>query len=87
MGFDYSKVKKLVGQESGNIPALDKVSKSDIRHWCELIDEDNTPFHEIDWKKKAAPLAMRMVWTMPPYWSPSPRELTEPHDRVIKALD
>ena len=87
MVFDHSRVKKLVGKESGAIPALDKVSKSDIRHWCEAIDLDNTPFHEIDWKKKSAPPAMMMVWTMPPLWSPEPREPTEPHELVLKALD
>jgi len=87
MSFDYAKVKALVGKESSAIPALDKVSKSDIRHWCELIDENNTPFHEINWEEKAAPPAMMMVWTMPPLWSPEPKEPTEPHELMLKALD
>ena len=87
MAFDHSRAKKLVGKVSGAIPALDKVSTSDIRHWCEMIDQDNTPYHKIDWKKKSAPPAMMMVWTMPPLWSPEPKELTEPHELVLKALD
>ena len=87
MAFDHSRVKKLVGKQSGAIAALDKVSTSDIRHWCEMIDQDNTPYHKIDWKKKSAPPAMMMVWTMPPLWSPEPKEPTEPHELVMKALD
>ena len=87
MAFEHSMVKKLIGKESAAIPALDKVSTSDIRHWCEAIDLDNTPFHKINWKKKNAPPAMMMVWTMPPLWSPEAREPTEPHELVMKALD
>jgi len=87
MAFEHSIVKKLIGKESAAVPALDKVSKSDIRHWCEAIDLDNTPFHKINWKKKNAPPAMMMVWTMLPLWSPEAREPTEPHELVTKALD
>ena len=87
MGFDPSRVKHLVGKASGTLPALDAVSKSDLRHWCELIDEDNTPFHEVDWASRTAPPAMLMAWTMPPYWSPSPRTPSEPHELAMEALD
>ncbi len=87
MSFNYSEVKSLIGKESDAIPALDKVSKSDIRHYCELIEEDNTLHKEFDWESKTAPPAMIMTWTMPPYWSPEPREPNEPHELAMKSLD
>ena len=87
MGFDYSKVEKLIGKESGAIPALDVVSKSDIRHWLEMIHEDHRHFMKIDWKETCAPPAMIIVWTQPPLWSPEPKEPTEPHELAMKALD
>jgi hypothetical protein len=86
MGLDLSDVRKLVGKESGDVPALDKVSKSDIRHWLEMMGEDRTPCHEIDWKNTPAPPAMLLAWTMPPYWTPEPRE-PEPHEIALQALD
>lgn len=87
MGTDLSEVRKLVGKESGEIPAPDKVSKSDIRHWCEVMDEDRTPCHETNWGEKHAPPAMLMAWTMPPLWTPEPRATVAPHERALKALD
>ncbi len=87
MEFVFSQIEHLIGEESGLIPASDKVSKSDIRHYCELIDDDNTPFNQIDWEAKTAPPAMMMVWTMPPFWTPEPKEPSEPHELAFKALD
>lgn len=87
MGLDLAEIQKLVGKESAEILALDKVSKSDIRHWCEVMDEDRTPGHETDWERKAAPPAMLMAWTQPPLWTPEPRPPTEPHERALQTLD
>ncbi len=86
MGLDLSAVRKLVGKESGDVPALDKVSKSDIRHWLEMMDEDRTPCHEIDWQNTPTPPAMLLAWTMPPQWTPEPRE-PAPYEIAMKALD
>jgi uncharacterized protein len=87
MGLDLRKVRKFVGKESDDMPAPDAVSKSDIRHWLEMMDEDRTPCHEIDWKERAAPPAMHRVWTLPPLWEPEPRKPDEPHERALRALD
>jgi hypothetical protein len=87
MKFNFVEIEKLIGRESGAIMALDKVSKSDIRHFCELIDDDDTPFNKINWEEKTTPPAMMMVWTMPPLWSPEPKEPIEPHELAFKALD
>jgi hypothetical protein len=87
MSFNYSEVEALIGKESDATPALDKVSKSDIRHYCEIIEEDDTPYKKINWGNKNAPPAMIMAWTMPPYWSPDPKEPIEPHELAMKSLD
>lgn len=85
--MDISKLEQFLGQESSRISALDKVSKSDIRHWCEVMDEDNTPFLEINWDEKLAPPAMMMVWAMPPLWSPESKTPLEPHEVVLNAMN
>lgn len=87
MGINYSEVQNHVGKESEAIMAIDKVSKSDIRHWCELIDQDDTPYTEINWEEKTVPPAMLMVWTMPPLWSPESKAPTAPHELALKVID
>lgn len=87
MSFDHSEVAKLVGQESGAIRALDAVSKSDIRHWCELIGDADPDYHEqIRRGEKTAPPAMLLVWTMDALWPPK-EEALEPHEELARILD
>jgi hypothetical protein len=86
MGFNQSKAAKLVGAESGAIQAVDKVSKSDIRHWCEVVgDPDPNYTEKIKTGVKTAPHTMTMVWSQPPLWPP--KEATEPHEKLLKMLD
>jgi hypothetical protein len=86
MSFNQSEAAKLVGKESGAIRALDKVSKSDIRHWCEVLgDPDPDYTAKIAAGAKTAPPAMIMVWAQPPLWPP--KEATEPHEKLLKLLD
>jgi hypothetical protein len=86
MGFDHSEVAKLIGEESGPIPAPDEVSKSDIRHWCEFIgDPDPAYVQKIKQGEKAAPATMLMAWAMDPLWPPK-EEAREPHEKVLKRL-
>ena len=87
MGFRHAEVKALVGKESGVFAALDKVSRSDIRHWIECMEDRDVSYEEIKGAKAAAPPAMMMVWTMPPLWSAEPKEPSEPHELALKALD
>ena len=87
MGFRHAEVKALVGKESGVLAALDKVSRSDIRHWIECMEDRDVSYEEIKGAKAAAPPAMMMVWTMPPLWSAEPKEPSEPHEIALKALD
>jgi hypothetical protein len=87
MGFDHSEVAKLVGQESGLIPALDAVSKSDVRHWCELLGDPDPDYHEkIKRGEKTVPPPMLLAWTMDPLWPPK-EEAQEPHEKLAKILE
>jgi hypothetical protein len=87
MGLDHSEVMELVGQESAPIRALDAVSKSDLRHWCELIGDPDPAYGEkIKKGEKTAPPAMLMAWTMDPLWPPK-EEACEPHERLAKLFD
>lgn len=87
MGIDLSKAMKLVGQESGAIRALDAVSKSDIRHWCELLGDADPDYHEkVKRGEKTAPPAMTLAWSMDPLWPP--REgVRGPHDELADLFD
>ncbi|MBI4518419.1 MAG: MaoC family dehydratase N-terminal domain-containing protein [Deltaproteobacteria bacterium] len=86
MSFNQSEAAKLVGAESGAIPALDRVTKSDIRHWCEVIGDADPDYAEkIKQGAKTAPPAMTMVWSQPPLWPPS--EASEPHEKLLRMLD
>jgi uncharacterized protein len=86
MSFDHSQAAKLVGAESGPITAPDKISKSDIRHFCELLgDPDPSYAEKIKRGEKTAPPAMLMAWSMPRLWPPK-QESTEPHEKVFALL-
>jgi hypothetical protein len=87
MGFKYSKVAKLVGEESGAIRALDAVSKSDIRHWCELLGDPDPEYHEkIKSGEKTVPPPMLMAWAMAPLWPPK-EKAQEPHEKLAQVFD
>ena len=86
MGFDHAQAMQYVGKESGPIQAPDKVSKSDIRHWCEVVgDPDPDYADKIKRGEKPAPGTMTMVWAMSPLWPP--REAAEPHEKLLALLD
>ena len=87
MSFDHSQAAKLVGAESGPLAALDKISKSDIRHWCELLGDPDPDYNEaIKRGEKPAPPLMLLAWAMPPLWPPK-EEATEPHEKLFEMLD
>ncbi len=86
MGLDAAQLRALVGKESRLIPARHEVNVPDIRHWAEVIRQDNRSYKEFEAEAKAAPPAMAMVWTMPPLWTSEPQPPTEPHERAIAML-
>ena len=76
-----SRVKDIVGKESGAIRAFDVVRTSDIRHWRELMEGKKD-----SWNTDVAPPAMTLAWAMDPLW-PRKVEATEPHEQALKLLD
>ncbi len=87
MSLDHSQAVKLVGAESGLLAAADKISKSDIRHWCELLGDPDPDYHEkIKRGEKTVPPTMLMAWSMNPLWPPK-QEAREPHEKVFELLD
>jgi len=87
MVLDHSEVAKLIGQESAVIAALDAVSKSDIRHWCELLGDADPDYHdEIKRGEKAVPPQMLLVWSIDPLWPPKD-EASEPHEKLARIFD
>jgi hypothetical protein len=87
MSFNQSEAAKLVGKESGAMRALDKVSKSDVRHWCEVLGDPDPDYTAkiLAGTRTTAPPVMIMVWAQPALWPP--KEATEPHEKLLKLLD
>ncbi len=87
MNLDRSRVEKLIGQESGVIRALDVVSKSDVRHWCESIGDPDPNYHEkIKQGQKTVPPPMLLVWSLDPLWPPK-EGASEPHEKLAAMFD
>lgn len=87
MALDITDLKALVGRESALVAARHPVNIPDIRHWSEVIREDDRSYREFEKLTKHAPPAMLMVWTMPPLWSPETPAQSEPHERAIRLLE
>lgn len=87
MTLDISAVNTLVGKESARIPTRHPANIPDIRHWAEVIQEDNRSYRLFERDTAKVPPALLMVWTMPPLWSAEPKPATEPHERAIRALE
>lgn len=87
MALDFAAVKALVGRESALMAARHVANIPDIRHWCEVIQQDNRSYREFERHTVNAPAALLMVWTMPPLWSPEPKAPTEPHEQAIRLLE
>lgn len=87
MALDIAAVNALVGQESALVAARHRANIPDIRHWCEVIQQDNRSYREFEKNTVQAPAALLMVWAMPPLWSAEPKAPTEPHERAIRLLE
>lgn len=87
MALDLTEVNALVGKESTLIAARHPANIPDIRHWCEVIREDNRSYAVFEREVVHAPAALLMTWAMPPLWSPVQRAAIEPHERAIRMLE
>jgi len=87
MSVDRSALAEWIGKESAPIRAPDKVSKSDIRHWCEVVgDPDPGYADKIKAGEKTVPPAMLPVWAKDVLW-PKKTQAVEPHEKVFALLD
>ena len=87
MALDITEVNSLVGRQSALIAARHAANIPDIRHWCEVIREDNRSYAAFERDAVNAPAALLMVWAMPPLWAPEPRSAVEPHERAIRLFE
>lgn len=87
MALDITEVNSLVGRQSALLPARHAANIPDIRHWCEVIRQDNRSYTAFEKDVVSAPEGLLMVWAMPPLWAPEPQAATEPHERAIRLLE
>ncbi|NQT72939.1 MAG: MaoC family dehydratase N-terminal domain-containing protein [Chloroflexi bacterium] len=68
--LDYSKVAHLVGQSSPFHEPHDIVTKSDIRHWCEVMQDSNPLYTDEEYAQDSrygsiiAPPSMVQTWSL-----------------------
>ena len=68
--LDYSKIQDLVGKKSPIHEPHDEVSKSDIRHWCEVMRDRNPLYTDEEYAKNSkyggiiAPPTMTQTWSL-----------------------
>ncbi len=68
--LDYSKVAHLVGKSSPYHDPHDIITQSDIRHWCEVMQDPNPFYADEEFAKKSrykgiiAPPAMVQTWSL-----------------------
>lgn len=95
--LDYSKVEPLIGGSSAWREGHDIVTKSDIRHWCEVMRDGNPLYTDEEYAKKSkyggiiAPPTMAQVWALEPMHVALRqfREEIEPHpdDAVWRCME
>ena len=68
--LDYEKLKSLVGLQPERRKPHDEVSASDIRHWCEVMQDANPLYYDTEYARKSeyggmiAPPAMVQTWSL-----------------------
>jgi len=89
MGSLYEdRLREHIGNESARMEAVDSVGPQMIRHWVEVMHDQNPAFTDPDWAASSrhgaivAPGPMMQVWTMAPLWPP--RDVP---DLPIKPID
>lgn len=91
-GVDIKKVQELVGKESGKIEGPDRVCRSMIRQWCEVMEDANPLYWDEEYASKSkyggiiAPPTMNQAWTLDPLW-PEMEFPWMPHDVAVEMFD
>lgn len=75
MGSLYEdRLREHIGNESARMEAVDSVGPQMIRHWVEVMHDENPAYSDPDWASRSrfgaavAPGAMMQVWSMAPLW-------------------
>ena len=98
--LDYSKMEHLIGKSSPFHAPHDIVTKSDVRHWCEVMQDPNPLYSDEEFAKKSkyggliAPPAMVQTWSLDDLYYALQRfveektpAMDEPHNQVTGILD
>ena len=98
--LDYSKVEPFVGKASPFHDPHDEVTLSDIRHWCEVMQDSNPLYSDEDFAKGSryggiiAPPAMVQTWSLDDMHDALQRFVhanqpfkEDPHNQLFDLLD
>ncbi len=100
VAFDYSRIAHLVGASSEWHEGHDEVSESDIRHWCEVMRDDNPLYTDETYAKQSkyggiiAPPQMVQTWSLDPmqealnrFVRNDPPFKEDPHNQLFGIID
>jgi len=98
--LDYSKVEPFLGQSSPLHDPHDEVTLSDIRHWCEVMQDSNPLYSDEEFARKSkyegiiAPPSMVQAWSLDDLYDALQRFVhanqpfkEDPHNQVMDLLD
>ena len=98
--LDYSKVAPFIGQSSPLHDPHDEVTLSDIRHWCEVMQDPNPLYSDEEFARKSkyggiiAPPAMVQTWSLDDMYDALQRFVhanqpfkEDPHNQLFDLLD
>ncbi len=98
--FDYSRVEPLIGIGSEFHEGHDEVSESDIRHWCEVMQDANPLYTDEEYAKRSkyggiiAPPQMVQTWSLDPladalqrFVHENPPFPEDPHNQIFGIID
>lgn len=98
--LDYSKVEPFIGKSSPFHNPHDEVTKSDIRHWCEVMQDPNPLYCDEEFAKESkyggiiAPPAMVQTWSLDDMHDALQRFVhanqpfkEDPHNQLFDLLD
>jgi acyl dehydratase len=98
--FDYSRVEPLIGIGSAFHEGHDEVSESDIRHWCEVMQDANPLYTDEEYARQGtygtiiAPPTMVQTWSLDPmkealerFVDGKPPFAEDPHNQIFGIID
>jgi uncharacterized protein len=100
VAFDYSRVAPFIGIGSEFHEGHDEVSESDIRHWCEVMQDSNPLYTDEEYAKQSkyggliAPPQMVQTWSLDAmadalqrFVHENPPFPEDPHNQIMGIID